>query len=106
MEFIIIFVTAPSKREAGRIISALIKKKLCACATLLAGIDSQFIWKGRVERAKEVLILVKTRRSLFKKVMTEVKRLHSYEVPEIIAVPIVEGNREYLEWIGEVVTKK
>lgn len=100
-KFIIIFVTAASKKEAKQIISALIKKRLVACGNILDGVDSTFIWRGKVDSAKEVLIILKTKKNLFKKVASEIKRLHSYEVPEIIAMPIVEGGKKYLEWINE-----
>lgn len=103
---IVIFVTAPSKKEAKGIISALIKKRLIACANLLDGIDSTFIWKGKIDKAKEVLLVLKTKSGLFKKVACEIKRIHSYKVPEIIAVPIIKGNSKYLEWIKEVVIKR
>jgi len=102
-EFITIFVTAPSKKEAKHIVSSLIKKRLVACANSLYGVDSTFVWKGKTEKAKEVLIVFKTKRNLFKKICSEVKQLHSYEVPEIISIPIIEGNKEYLKWIDESV---
>jgi len=102
-KFITILMTAPSEKEARRIISALITKRLVACANLLNGVDSTFIWKGKIDKAKEFLVIFKTRRNLFKRVEAQIRRLHSYEVPEIIAVPIVAGNKEYLKWIDEVV---
>lgn len=100
-KFIVIYVTSPSRTEAKRIISELLKRKLVACGNILGKIDSVFFWKGRQEKAQEVLILLKTRRDLFGKVVSEIGRIHSYEVPEIIAVPIIAGNKEYLEWIDE-----
>jgi len=100
-KFIIIFVTASSEKEAKRIISQLIKKKIIACANILKGIDSTFIWKGNIDNAKEVLIMLKTKKALFKKAAREIERLHSYDVPEIIAVPIVMGSKKYLDWIDE-----
>ncbi len=105
-KFIIIFITASSKKEARRIISALIKKRLIACGNILGGIDSTFIWKGKVENAKEVLVTLKTKKNLFKRIAREVEKVHSYEVPEIIAVPIIDGNKKYLEWIDKVVNDK
>lgn len=104
--FIIIFITASSKKEARLIISALIKKRLVACGNILGGVDSIFIWKSKVNKAKEFLVILKTKKNLFKKVAGEVKRLHSYEVPEIVAVPIIEGNKKYLNWINRVVNDK
>jgi periplasmic divalent cation tolerance protein len=100
-EFIIIFITAPSKKEARRIISVLINKKLIACGNILEGVDSNFIWKGKLDKARELLIILKTRRNLFKRIVSEVEKVHSYEVPEIIAMPIIDGSKEYLKWINE-----
>jgi periplasmic divalent cation tolerance protein len=102
VSYIIIFMTASSKKEARSIISALIRKRLIACGNILGACDSTFAWKGKVERAKEVPVMFKTKKALFKKIAREIERLHSYEVPEIIAVPIIEGNAKYLKWINEV----
>jgi periplasmic divalent cation tolerance protein len=101
-KFIEVYVTAPSKAQARRIILALLKRRLVACGSVLDGVDSAFLWKGRIDRAKEVLILLKTRRTLFGRVASEIKKMHSYEVPEIVAIPIVDGSNKYLKWIDEV----
>lgn len=103
-KFVTILMTAASKKEARRIISELIKKRLVACANLLNGVDSTFIWKGKVDKSKEVLVIFKTRKNLFKKVAARIRRLHSYEVPEIIALPIVDGSKEYLKWLDTAVS--
>ena len=76
-------------------------KRLIACANIVSGIDSKFWWNGKINTAKEFLVILKARCSFFKKIEKEVKRLHSYEVPEIIAIPIIAGSREYLGWIGK-----
>jgi periplasmic divalent cation tolerance protein len=101
-KFIIVYVTAPSRTEARRIVMGLLKRRLVACGNILGRAESAFLWKGRIDRANEVLILLKTKRGLFGKVAAEIKRFHSYEVPEIIAAPIIEGDKKYLEWINEV----
>ncbi|MBI4335807.1 MAG: divalent-cation tolerance protein CutA, partial [Candidatus Omnitrophica bacterium] len=88
---VIIFVTAPSKKEAERVVLGLIKKGLAACGNIVRGVDSIFLWKGKLERSKEVLIILKTKKSLFDKVAAEIKKMHSYEVPEIICLPVIEG---------------
>ena len=103
---IMIFVTCSSKEEAQKISKALIFKKLAACGNIIPGVDSIFTWKGRLEQAKEVLLVLKTRGSLFKKVALQIKKIHSYEVPEIIGVPILKGDRTYLKWIDEVTSAK
>src|SRR3989338_3529826 len=98
---VVIFVTAANKKEADKIASALIKNKLAACVNIIENVDSLFWWQGKVARAKEALLIVKTRKALMHKLIKKVKLLHSYEVPEIIALPIVCGNNEYLKWINE-----
>ena len=96
-------VTCASREEARKISSRLLEKRLVACANILPNIESRFWWKGKLDSAAELLLTMKTARSNFKKIETEIKRLHSYEVPEIIAIPIVAGSRDYLDWISQVV---
>ena len=104
-EHIIIFITCNSKKEARRISKALIAQKLIACGNIIPGVDSLFLWKGKLDRAKEVLLIAKTRGPLFEKILLRVQKMHSYEVPEIICLPILKGNRSYLKWIDEVTEK-
>ncbi|MEI8176526.1 MAG: divalent-cation tolerance protein CutA [Candidatus Omnitrophota bacterium] len=101
---IVICVTTPTRALARRIVSSLIKKRLIACGNVLSGVSSFFIWKGKAAAARETLILMKTRKGHFRRVAAEVRRLHSYEVPEIVALPIVDGTEEYLRWIDSSVT--
>jgi len=101
---IIILITAASKKEADKIAKALIKNRLAACVNIVAGALSLFWWKGKVDRAREALLVVKTRKEKFSKIVKLVKSLHSYEVPEIIAIPIVSGFKAYLKWIDESLT--
>jgi periplasmic divalent cation tolerance protein len=101
--YIIVMVTCASKEEARKISGRLLAKRLVACANILPKIESRFWWKGKLDSASELFVTMKTVRSNFKKIEAEVKRLHSYEVPEIIAVPIVSGSRDYLDWISQVV---
>ncbi len=98
---IIVLVTAKNHREASLIAKHLLAKKLIACANLTDGVGSVFCWQGKIEKTKETLMILKTRRNLFRKLTIEVKRHHSYQTPEIIALPIVDGSRDYLNWIGE-----
>ena len=100
---VIIFITAKDKAEAQKISTHLVEKRLIACANVIAGIQSLFWWEGKVDRAKEVLLVLKTKRTKFKAIVAAVKKLHSYSVPEVIAFPIVEGNKDYLKWIDESV---
>jgi periplasmic divalent cation tolerance protein len=99
--YTIVFITAENKKEANRIAEALIKERLAACVNIIAGIESVFRWEGKIDRAKEFLLLVKTRKSLVNKIISRVKQLHSYEVPEIIALGVIAGNKNYLEWVSD-----
>jgi len=78
-----------------------VEKKLTACANIVTGVESIYRWKGKVERAREVLVVMKTMAEGLRELEREVKRMHSYEAPEFVAVPIVAGSREYLKWIRE-----
>jgi periplasmic divalent cation tolerance protein len=101
---IVVLVTCGSMKEARRIARALVEQGLVACVNILqAPIESIYRWKGNVESAKEFLLVLKTSRRRFAAVRSVVKRLHSYEVPEIIALPIASGSRDYLAWISESV---
>ena len=97
----VIFVTAPDKKQAKQIANKLIKTKLAACVNIIPGVESLFSWKGKIDSAKELLLIIKSEKSKLPRIIKTVKSLHSYEVPEIIALPIVAGNKEYLRWIDE-----
>ncbi len=101
--YILIMVTCASKEEARKISGQLLRKRLVACASILPKIESKFWWKGKLDSAREILVTMKTVRSNFKKIEALIKSLHSYEVPEIIAVPIVAGSRDYLDWISRTI---
>lgn len=96
---IVVLVTAASKQEAARIGRVLVKAELAACVNVLPEIRSIFRWEGKVSEEREVLLIVKSRSDLFGRLAAEVKRLHSYQVPEVIAFPIVYGAADYLGWI-------
>ena len=97
--YISIFITAPNKREAKKISSALLERRMIACANIIDGVESHFWWRGKKEKARECLIIAKTKKSHLSKIIKKVKSIHSYEVPEIIALPIIGGYKPYLEWI-------
>ena len=100
----IVLVTCGSIREARKIANAVVSKRLAACVNILPGtIQSIYRWKAKVEKAKEVLMVIKTTGKRLPQLEREVKHLHSYDVPEFIAVPIVSGSREYLGWLQESV---
>ena len=94
-------VTCGSMAEARKIGRAIVEKKLAACANIVAGVESIYPWKGKVEQAREALVVMKTSATRLRELEREVKRLHSYDVPEFIVLPIVAGSKEYLKWIGE-----
>jgi periplasmic divalent cation tolerance protein len=97
--YIIAITTTPSKNEAEKIAKTLLEERLIACANIIGPVQSLFWWQGKIDEAQEHLILMKTRKDLFSKLSEKVKALHSYQVPEIIAMPIVEGFKPYLEWL-------
>jgi len=96
-----VFITAPTEDMAADIARALVEARLAACANIVKGIRSIYTWQGKVQDDREVLMIVKTRRDLFNALLSKVKELHSYEVPEIIAIPIAAGSEDYLKWLRE-----
>lgn len=99
MQYVTAFITAPGKKEAEKISRALLKSRLIACASIVKGIESHFWWQGKIQRAREYLIIAKTRKALFNRLVRLVKKEHPYECPEIIAVPLIAGFEPYLRWI-------
>ncbi|MBC7131111.1 divalent-cation tolerance protein CutA [Candidatus Bathyarchaeota archaeon] len=96
---IVVFVTTSSREEAEKIAEKLLEEKLIACANIIGPVHSLFWWQSKIDQAQEHLIIMKTIKNLFNKLSERVKALHSYEVPEIIAMPIVEGFKPYMEWL-------
>jgi periplasmic divalent cation tolerance protein len=96
---IVVFLTAANGEEASRLAEMLVGAHLAACVQILPEMESVYRWQGKVERSSEVLLLVKTTRGKFDDLEREVRALHSYETPEIIAVPILAGSEPYLEWL-------
>lgn len=93
-------VTCGSAKEARKIARALVEGKLAACVNVLrAPVESIYRWKGKVETAREFLLVIKTTRKRFAALEAKVRRMHSYDVPEIIALPIEQGSRAYLAWV-------
>ena len=100
-KYAVVLVTAGSLEEARRIGDALVSQHKAACVNIVPQIVSLFRWEGRIEDDNESLLFIKTRTELLSEVVETVNRIHSYDVPEIIALPIVDGSEEYLNWIGE-----
>ncbi len=97
---IVVLVTCGSEEEGRKIARGLVEKRLAACVNMVPRIESVYRWKGAVEESSECLLLAKTTRSRFAPLETAVRELHSYELPEIVALPLVDGLDAYLEWIG------
>ena len=100
---IIVLITTPNQETAQKIADHLVENKLAACANIMGNAQSIFTWKGEISEEDEILMIVKTRMDLFKdKFIPAVVEVHPYDVPEIIALPIVSGYQPYLDWIDEV----
>jgi periplasmic divalent cation tolerance protein len=99
----LVLTTAASQQEAHKIAHALIERRLAACVNIIAPAHSVYRWQGKVETADEWLLLIKTTAGMFSALREALRELHSYEVPECIAINIEEGSEDYLNWIGESV---
>ena len=97
--YVIVMVTTANREEAEKIACHLLDEKLIACANILGPVSSLFWWAGKIDRAEERILLMKSRLTLFEKLSEKVKSLHSYEVPEILALPIVKGSQDYMKWL-------
>jgi periplasmic divalent cation tolerance protein len=98
---VVVMITTPTLKEARAIGKKLVEEKLAACANIIPRVESVFFWQGRIHQKREALMIVKTRRAAFERLVKRVKSLHRYSVPEIIALPISRGSKEYLRWIRE-----
>lgn len=103
MRYFIIYITASSAQEAERIGEAVVNERLAACANVVPSLRSTYWWKGRLEKSREALLLLKTKKARVKKVIKRVRELHSYENPAIVAIPILEGSKDYLAWVEKEV---
>jgi periplasmic divalent cation tolerance protein len=100
-DFIVVLITVPSSEVGERIAAALLEKKLAACVNILPGVTSIYTWNGAVQKDQELMLVVKTRADLFHdRLVPAVKAVHPYEVPEIIALPVLMGSPDYLDWIA------
>ena len=99
--YIIALITVPDRGQAQSIAEILVQERWAACVNILPSIHSIFTWQGDIAREEEVLLLAKSRRELFPALALQVKELHSYTLPEIIALPILEGSEDYLRWVKE-----
>ncbi|MCD6320257.1 MAG: divalent-cation tolerance protein CutA [Candidatus Desulfofervidaceae bacterium] len=102
MEFILVLVTTASEEEAEKIAQEIVKTHLAACVNIVPRIKSIYFWKGEVCKDAESLLIIKTRGEKFDTLKEKIIQLHSYEVPEVIAIPIVKGSKAYLDWLAQV----
>ncbi len=96
---IVILSACDSQEQAARLARHLVEMRLAACVNIVAGVRSVYRWKGAIEDATEWLLVIKSRRDLFSAIRTEIAKMHSYEVPELLALPVVEGSDGYLAWM-------
>ncbi len=104
-EFVVVYVTVGSAGEGERLGRVLVEERLAACVNRLGPVQSVYRWQGQIEQSEEWLLIIKTRRELWGRLKKRVQELHSYSVPEIIALPIVDGGESYLEWLEEELPK-
>ena len=100
-QFIIILITAGSPAEGTKIAESLVNHHLAACVNIVPSVKSIFFWEGKTDQATEALLIIKSKRHLLDKIIEHVKKIHSYTVPEIIALPLIGGSEDYLKWIEE-----
>ena len=103
---IIVYSTCSSPEEAKKLALNLVEKRLAACVNVVCGVDSFYWWQGKVEQEGEILLVIKTKRELFYRLRAQWEKLHSYDIPELVAVPIVEGAPNYLDWMERELTPK
>lgn len=104
-KYLQIITTVPAKENAEEITDELINKRLASCVQITSSIESRYWWKGKIEKTEEWQCIIKTKKGLYKSVEREILRIHPYEVPEIIVIPLIYGYKKYLEWIdNETVT--
>lgn len=102
--YIVILITTADAKEAQQISRVLLEQRKAACVNIISNVDSSFWWEGKIDSARENLLIVKSKASLLPEIINLVKKTHSYTVPEIIALPIIGGNQDYLDWIEKSVS--
>ena len=98
-KYIVVFITVDSPETAQKITDKLLTERKAACVNIVPKVESHYWWQGKIESANELLLIVKTRAELLDDLVTLVKQTHPYTVPEIIALPIIGGNEDYLKWV-------
>jgi periplasmic divalent cation tolerance protein len=99
--YVVVLITVPSTEVGRQVARALLDQRLAACVNLVPGVNSLYVWDGQLQDDEEVLLVVKTRSELFTRLVPAVRAVHPYTVPEIIALPVLAGSRDYLDWIED-----
>ncbi len=99
--YLVVFITCPDAKDGKKIADILLKERLAACVNILPNLTSLFWWSGKIHESDEVLLMVKTKKRVLRKLIKRVKQVHQYENPEIIALPIIGGSKEYTKWIED-----
>ncbi len=105
-DYIVVFCTVPNEATAQEIARQLVEEKLAACCNIIPGLKSIYTWENKIQEDAEHLLLIKSRQMVFSRLEDRIKELHPYRIPEIISLPIIKGNKEYLKWIGENVEER
>lgn len=106
MSAIVVYCTASSESETRALTEALVGERLAACVSAIPQIRSTYWWQGKIERGEEILLLIKTDSSKFNVLSKRIKAIHSYTVPEILALPVIKGNPDYLKWMRDSLKKR
>jgi periplasmic divalent cation tolerance protein len=99
--YLVVFITCPDENDGKRIANLLLKERLAACVNIIPNLKSSFWWSGKIHESKEALLVVKTKKRVLRKLIRIVKDSHQYENPEIIALPIIGGSKDYTGWIED-----
>ena len=103
MSTIVVYVTTSTVKEARKISDTLVRERHAACVSIVPRVDSTFWWKNKIEHSEEALLIIKTRSKKFRTLVRRIQEMHSYSVPEILALPVLHGNPAYLEWLRDSV---
>ena len=98
-DIIVVYCTVPKMEDARRIAQTIVNEKVAACCNIIPGVESYYIWKDEVQQDKELLLMIKTTENAFRELQNRIIELHPYDVPEIIALPVIKGNNDYLTWV-------
>jgi periplasmic divalent cation tolerance protein len=105
-EKILVLSNCGSEEEARRVARALVEARVAACVNIIAGVHSVYHWEGAIQEASEWMLIIKSTRALFDSLAAELRRIHSYQVPEVLAIPVVDGDQDYLAWIDREISGK